>query len=190
MAWKFPPENRARLESAERLELLPVDRLLTLARVRRGERVLDVGCGTGVMTLPLARAVGGAGRVHAIDLHDEMLEEARRRAAESGLSNIEFALSEESVFPIADGAVDLVFASQILHELHDPPAFLAENRRVLAPGGRLAVFDWEKIETGIGPPLDHRIDSAEARSWLETAGFDVIEAASVSWANYAFLARP
>jgi ubiquinone/menaquinone biosynthesis C-methylase UbiE len=118
-----------------------------------------------------------------------MVEACRGRAAAAGLANVEVALSTENAVPFPDRCADLVFACQLLHELHDPPLFFAEMRRVLAPDGRLVVVDWEKVETGIGPPVDKRITADEAASLVTANGFAIESRAMVSWANYLLRAR-
>jgi ubiquinone/menaquinone biosynthesis C-methylase UbiE len=190
VAHKFDPAHRARLESPERLALLDPERIVSLAGVQEGERVLDAGCGTGIFTVLLARAVGDGGRVYAADIEPEMLEECRARVAAAGRSNVTLTRSEESAVPLPAACVDLVFTCQLLHELHDPPAFLAEVQRLLAPGGRFVAVDWEKTETGMGPPLDKRLDRIEARAMLEAGGLRVEREETVTWANYLLIARP
>jgi ubiquinone/menaquinone biosynthesis C-methylase UbiE len=189
MAHKFDPANCWKLESPERLALLPVEGVLALIEVKPGERVLDVGCGPGVFTVPLARAVGESGHVFAVDLREEMVEACRRRIQAHGLSNVSVTRSEESSIPVSPGSVDLVFACHLLHELKDAPRFLAEIRRVLMPAGRLAAVEWEKVETGVGPPLEHRLTPADSGAVLEKNGFAVTDARPVTWANYLLLAR-
>jgi ubiquinone/menaquinone biosynthesis C-methylase UbiE len=186
---KFPVEQMARLDSPERLSLLPVDAVVSLSGARPGMRILDVGCGPGVFTIPLARAVGSTGRVDAADILPEMVAACRARAAAAGVTNVEVALSTENSIPFPDGCADLVLACHLLHELHDPPLFFAELRRLLAPDGRLVVVDWEKIETGIGPPVDKRVTAEEAAALLEANGFVVESRAPVTWANYLLRAR-
>lgn len=190
MPHKFNPANCALLESPERLALLPVEKVLALVEVKAGEWVLDIGCGPGVFTVPLARAVGESGQVFAADLQAEMVEACQQRAGALGLSNVAVGRSEENSISLTPGSVDLVFACHLLHELEDPPAFLAEVRRVLKPTGRLAVVEWEKVETGIGPPVENRLTPEDSRTLLEGNGFTVIDTCSVTWANYLLLARP
>ncbi len=190
MPHKFDPANRARLEAPERLALLPVEKVLALVEVRPGERVLDIGCGPGVFTVPLARAVAESGQVFGADLQPEMVEACERRVESLGLSNVAVGRSEENAIPLPPRSVDLVFACHLLHELEDPPAFLAEVRRVLRPAGRLVVIEWEKVETGIGPPVEHRLTPHESRALLEGNGFTVTGPCSVTWANYLLRARP
>lgn len=189
MPHKFDPANLDYLSSPERLALLDVDRVLSLARVREGERALDVGCGVGVFTIPLAKRIGRSGHVFAVDVEPVMVESCSQRAREAGLTNVTVARSEENSFPLPDAAVDLVFACHLLHELLDPATFFAEVRRALKPEGRVVVVDWEKVETGgAGPPVKHRLTPEEARAVLARGGLKVMEVHSVTWANYLLTA--
>ena len=190
MAHKFDPANLARLESAERLELLPVDRVVSLARISPGTRVLDVGCGPGVFTIPLAAAVGLEGEVTAVDLEQVMVDACQARVEEAGLENVRVLRSEESRLPLPSAAYDLAFACHLLHELEDAPALLGEVRRVLRPGGRFISVDWEKIDMPIGPPTRHRFTPEEATALLSSAGFEVSVHAPVTWANFMLIAAP
>jgi len=186
---KFPVEQMDKLDSPERLALLPITVVVELAGAGPGSRVLDVGCGPGVFTVPFARAAGSTGRVYAADILPEMVAACRRRVAAAGLVNVEVALSTENAVPFPDRCADLVFACQILHELHDPTLFFGEMARVLAPDGSLVVVDWEKVDTGIGPPVEKRLTAEEAGGLLEGNGFVVESRAPVSWANYLLRAR-
>ena len=190
MAHKFDPANVSRLESPERLALLPVERVLALVEVKAGERVLDVGCGPGVFAVPLARAVGPSGHVFAVDLREEMVEACRRRVETWGLSNVTVRRSEESSIPLPPSSVDLVFVCHLLHELEDPAALLADVCRVLKPGGRLVAVEWEKAEMEAGPPVEHRLTPEDSRAILEKGGFAVTDTRPVTWANYLLLAHP
>jgi ubiquinone/menaquinone biosynthesis C-methylase UbiE len=86
--------------------------------------------------------------------------------------------------------VNLVFACHLLHELEDPAALLADVRRVLKPGGRLAAVEWEKVETEPGPTLEHRLTPQDSGALLEKGGFAVTDIHPVTSANYLLLARP
>lgn len=130
----------------------------------------DVGAGVGFFTLPAARRVGPEGRVYAIDLSPEMLNDLRAKLEDETLANVEAYLSTEDRVPLADASVDLAFLACVFHELAGAGT-LMECRRILRPKGRLGVVDWKKIDQEEGPPKEHRLDEAEVAAFLTEAGF-------------------
>jgi SAM-dependent methyltransferase len=108
--------------------------------VREGMTVLEPGPGMGFFTLELARRVGPTGRVIAIDVQPRMLSGLRRRVRRAGLDGrVEARLTAQDALGVVDlaGAVDLVVAFAVVHELPDPTRFFAEIRPTLAPGGKV-----------------------------------------------------
>lgn len=189
MGHKFDPSQRARLSSPERLALLPIPDVIGLSAVKEGDRVLDIGCGPGVFTIPLARAVGVSGRVHAYDIEETMVEECRARVAGHGLTNVAVGRSEENRTDLPSESIDLIFACHLLHELTEPALFFDELRRIARPGGRLAAVEWEKIETGIGPPVNRRFTPDDTQRLLASGGWTAVSRHSITWGNYMVLAR-
>ena len=187
MGHKIDPAKWERLVSEERRALLDPEGFLDRLAVRPGDRVADLGAGPGFFTLPLAERVGPAGRVYALDVSAEMLDRLRAR---NPPEQVEIVQSEESRLPLATGAVGLALLAFVLHELHDPPAFLAEVRRILAPGGRLVVLEWTPREEEMGPPLAERLPRGESRRRLEAAGFEIAEEGEPNTSNYFLVARP
>ena len=114
-------------------------RLLDLAEVEPGDRILDVGTGTGGAALAAARRVGKEGGVVGIDTSTNMLKIARRNAARLGLTTVRFTLMDSASLEFEDGSFDAVVSSFGQPEAPwDFPAALLEWRRVLVPGGRFA----------------------------------------------------
>lgn len=107
-----------------------------------GERLLDVGCGCGETSLELARAVGPSGAVTGLDISRPMLEIARGRAAEAGLSTAEFLEADAQTYPLEAGAYDGLFSRFGVMFFADPTAAFSNLRRALKPGGRLAFLCW------------------------------------------------
>jgi len=129
--------------------------IMTLGRARRlrdltvrnallqlGENVLDVGCGTGGVTIPAKLRVGKSGSVAGIDPAPEMIAVARRKAGRAGLE-IDFRVGVIESLPFPDGTFDAVTSSLMMHHLpeHVKVRGLAEIKRVLKPGGRLLIAD-------------------------------------------------
>ena len=112
--------------------------------VREGMTVLEPGPGMGFFTLELARRVGTAGRVVAVDVQPRMLAALRRRAERAGLGHrIETRRAEGAELGVADlaGEVGFVLAFALVHELPDPGAFFEQVERALARGGRVLVAE-------------------------------------------------
>jgi SAM-dependent methyltransferase len=151
--------------------------LKALARERGGvaggSSVLDVGCGFGLETLRLAALVGAAGRVAGIDKSADFIADAGRRAAAAGLS-IDFRTGDAAALPWPDASFDCVRAERLLIYLKDPAEALREMRRVLRPGGGLALIEPDFSTTTVNLPdrvavrraLAHEADTAVVQSWL------------------------
>jgi SAM-dependent methyltransferase len=120
-------------------------RLLSSARIRDGENVLDVGCGCGDLTVLAARA---AGRGHATgaDFSRIQVAEARRLAAAAGVTNVTFEVVDAQVHPFGAGVFDVALSSLGVMFFDDPAAAFANLRKALRPGGRLAFVCWRSRE--------------------------------------------
>lgn len=126
-----------------------VPALLDRAHVQPGEHVLDIACGTGVVTHAAAERVGSAGRVVGLDLNAAMLAMAQTDLPAEG-APIEWIEANALALPLPDAAFDLVLCQHGLQQFPDRPTALAEMRRVLQPGGRLVVSVWSRIERNPG----------------------------------------
>jgi ubiquinone/menaquinone biosynthesis C-methylase UbiE len=168
-------------------------RLVQLASPRRGERVLDLACGTGVVARQLAPRVG---TVTGLDLNPNMLAVARAAGERERLA-IDWREGRAEALPFADGAFDLVVCQFALMFMADRRAALREANRVLARGGRLALSVWQGIERHpfyreLDRVIQQRLgvsalaeifaigDAGELRALLEGAGFQRVEIESPS----------
>lgn len=117
-------------------------RLLEIAGLHAGDRVLDLGCGTGTLAISAAKREPLAA-IHGIDLDLNMIERARQKA-QTARAEVDLTTGSATQLPYADGSFDLVFSSLLFHHLdHDSKQTAAhEVARVLVPGGRLLVADW------------------------------------------------
>ncbi len=120
-------------------------RLLELAGVARGHRVLDIACGTGEPALPAARVVGASGFVLATDMAPEMLAVGREKAQAQGIANIEFRLVDGEELDLEPGSFDAATCRWGIMFMPEPVRCLRQAHRALKPGGRIALSVW-------GPP--------------------------------------
>ncbi len=137
-------EHAARLELRARAEseIAVRDEYVRLLGVAPGERVLDVGCGSGAVTRTLARRVAPGGCAVGLDASPALLKVARELADEAGLGEtIGFKDGDCRALPFPEAAFDAVMAATTLSHVPDPGRALAEMARVTRPGGRVGVFD-------------------------------------------------
>jgi ubiquinone/menaquinone biosynthesis C-methylase UbiE len=138
------------------------DRLRDVIDAEPGERVLEIGPGTGYYTLDLAEWVGHEGSVEVFDLQQEMLDHTIRRAREHGLWNVNATKGDAQSLPYDDDSFDAAVLITVLGEIPDQDAALREVARVLRPGGRLAVGEL------FGDP--HMVTISSLRGRAEGAG--------------------
>lgn len=119
--------------------LITRDRLRELLTPQAGERILEIGPGTGYYTLDMAAWVGEQGEVAIFDLQQEMLDHTLERVRERGLGNVDPTQGDARSLPYGDAAFDAVVLTAVLGEIPEPARAMAEIDRVLKPGGRLVV---------------------------------------------------
>jgi len=182
--YTFGRENRLR------------ERTLDAARIITGERVLDVGCGTGTLAVAAKQRVGAKGSVHGVDASPEMIARARTKS-ELHSQQISFDIAAAQSLPFPDASFDVVLCSLALHHLPaDARAgALAEMRRVLAPGGRALIVEFSKEQ---GPwamlnpiALLHALKNPrvldEAAGLLQRSGFGPVVTGALGLAGMGYV---
>ena len=169
-----------------------------LDRLTPGMALLDVGCGPGTLTVDLARRLA-PGRVVGVDVAADVLDEARRHAADQGVDGIDWRAGDFRELDLAEGSFDVVHAHQVLQHLQDPVGALAAMGRLARPGGVVAArdsdyraFTWAPANPGLDRWLDvyqqvARHNGAEPDAgrhllaWAHAAGFEDVAYTTSTW---------
>ena len=155
--------------------------IIAAVKLAPGDRVADIGAGTGLFVAPFASAVGPKGKVFAVDISPRLIDHIKKRAADAGLTNVDVILSKEKSVELADGSVDAVFVCDTYHHFEHYEAMLGSIFSVLRPGGQLVVVDFERIP-GVSREwlLGHvRAGKERFTSEIEGAGFRLLEEVEV-----------
>jgi ubiquinone/menaquinone biosynthesis C-methylase UbiE len=142
-------------------------------RLRPGDRVADVGAGTGLFAPYFSLAVGPHGKVIAVDIAPLLLEHIRQRALLDSLPSVTTLLCDQAATNLAPASVDVVFVCDTYHHFEQPAATLASIHAALAPGGRLVVVDFHKVKGQSSEfVMGHvRADEATVVAEITAAGF-------------------
>lgn len=179
----------AKLDDPERVTWQRPAEVVAALALAPGAVACDLGVGPGYFAIPMGRAVGPAGRVHAIDVDARMLEVLARRAREAGVTNVIPRLS-------ADGSAlppepcDLILLVNAFHHFTDGRGMLRRLASALTPGGRIAIVDFHGGELPIGPPPDHKVSREQFLAAAADAGLGVIAEERFLPYQYFFLLQP
>lgn len=146
-------------------------------RLESGNRVADVGSGTGLFLTPFSRAVTDTGQVFAVDISPRLIEHMRQRVTQEKLTNVEVVLSDEESAQLPEESVDVVFICDTYHHFEYHAAMLRSIRSALRSGGQLVVIDFERIP---GESREWILGHVRAgkdvfRHEVERSGFEFVE---------------
>jgi ubiquinone/menaquinone biosynthesis C-methylase UbiE len=159
--------------------LITRDRLREALGPRPGERILEIGPGTGYYTLDLAEWVGTGGTIEIFDLQQEFLDHTMQRAGERGLANVVPTQGDATELPYDADSIDAVVLTAVLGEIPDQAAAMLEIERVLKPDGRLVVGEL------FGDP--HFTSPGALRSLGEAAGLRLVDRSGPAFGYFARL---
>ncbi|HUJ18927.1 MAG TPA: methyltransferase domain-containing protein [Nitrospirota bacterium] len=148
--------------------------ILEELHIREGLAIADIGSGGGYFTLAFARRTGKTGRIYAVDVKKKYLDFIRRRSERAGFENIIFVLAGETALDLPKAGLDLVFARNVFHHLHEPANYFADLYQHLKPGGRVAIIEHKKKGFGFVSLFGHHTSRDAIVSAMEKAGYSEV----------------
>ena len=170
------------LDSGYRRRIQPPEQLIERSGIKKGMQVLDLGCGSGAFTPFIARAVGQKGKVYALDIQADMLRQLEKKLSKPenrDIKNIKLIEGNAYELPFEDNSLDLVNMVTVLQEIPDRNRALQEVKRVLKPGGFLAVtelfpdpdYPWKSTTIKLGDGAGLVVDKVSGNFFNYTVRF-------------------
>jgi ubiquinone/menaquinone biosynthesis C-methylase UbiE len=159
------------LDDPKRDEYQKPHEVITALKLKEGEVIADIGAGSGYCSFRLARHVGEAGRVYAVDVSPEMVVHLNRRIRDLKAKNVVSLLAAPDDPLLADGSIDRFFICDTWHHVDHHDRYLALLKKMLKPGGEVVMVDFKKAETPVGPPPEMRIARDDLVKEMDANGF-------------------
>lgn len=161
------------LESGRRLASLDIDNVVAAIGLRPGDVVADIGAGTGIFSVPMARAVGPSGAVLAVEVDRGFLPLIEAKAREAGVANIATVLGEFGDPKLPRRDIDVAFFHDVLHHIEHREAYLRTLASYMPAGSRVVIVDYDENVPGIphANQPEMLIGPEDVRGWMTAAGF-------------------
>jgi ubiquinone/menaquinone biosynthesis C-methylase UbiE len=179
-----------KMEARDRDDWQRPDEIVRTLALKAGDTVADVGAGPGYFTIRIARAVGPAGHVYAVDVVPEMVAVLRERVDRAGVGNVTPVLAKDGDPCLPAESCDLVLIVDTFHHFPDGPAYLHLLARKLKPGGRIVNVDFHRREMPVGPPVEHKVAREDFLAAAREAGLAVVEEKDFLPYQYFIALRP
>jgi cyclopropane fatty-acyl-phospholipid synthase-like methyltransferase len=156
------------LETERRIEGLQITKVIETLKIKPGQRVGDLGTGSGLFTRPIARKLGDKGLVYAIDIDPGLLKHVEKTAAEQKITNIKTVLAAEDDAKLPE-KVDLIVIIDTLHHIGNQATYVKGLKKYLKRGGRVAIIDFSETWPQGHESMKYSLDQLEG--WMKDAGF-------------------
>ena len=163
------------LDGPQRVAALRIDEVVAAMKLQPGQTVADIGAGTGLFEVPLARAVAPNGRIYAEDVDAGFFPTIRKRAADASVDNVEAVLGTFTDPQLPVKNIDVALFHDVIHHIDERAAYIRTVARYLAPSGRIVVVDYEP---GRGPHREQprlEVSREQLATWMRDAGLAQVD---------------
>lgn len=173
-------------------KFLDPELIISQIEIIEGSLIADFGCGPGYFSVPFAKKAGIGGRVYALDILPQALESVLSKGKNVGVVNIEAKrvnLEKENGSRLDSDLLDWVILKDILFQNQNKEIIINEAARVLKPGGKILVIEWNQNEGSIGPELQLRVKQEDLKKMFEENDFSLEKEISAGDFHYCFVMR-
>lgn len=160
--------------------------------IPEGARVADLGAGSGMYSIAAGRAVGMTGKVLAVEVQKDLLTRLQTTAKAEGLNNIEVIWGDIERLggtKIRDMSIDAAIASNVLFQVEDRRGFIGELKRIMKPGGKVLIIDWQDTYGGLGPKKEDIISEQDVKTLFEKRDFKFEKSINAGDHHYGLIFR-
>ena len=176
------------LNRPERIQEENPEEMLEQLKVQPGMTVCDMGCGDGYYTIELARRVGPTGKVIAVDIQPEMLQELSRRCEQNNLKNVDMILGLPHDPKLPEGKLDLILMVDVYHEFSNPIEMLESMRNSLKKDGRIALVEFRGEDPQVPIKPEHKMTKKQILKEYEANAFRLVDQYDrLPWQHLMFL---
>lgn len=159
------------LERPEREEEERLTELVRALKLQPGEKVADIGAGSGVITLKMAQVVGDSGKIFAVDIQQEMLDLLGDKIKDQDIKNIELVLANETSPELQPESIDLALMVDVYHEFAFPFETMLELSKAMKPGGRVVFVEYRREDPKVNIKLVHKMSEAQIKKEISQPEF-------------------
>ncbi|HXT71456.1 MAG TPA: methyltransferase domain-containing protein [Vicinamibacterales bacterium] len=159
------------LDGTTRVSSLKIDEVVAAMKLQPGQTVADIGAGSGLLSVPVAKTVGPKGRVYSVEIDAGFFPAIQKRAADNGLANIQTVLGTFTDPKLPVARIDLAFFHDVLHHIQDRGPYLKTLSKYLSRTGRIFVVDFEGGQGPHAQQADLQVSREQLTGWMTEAGF-------------------